>query len=124
MALGSPAPPAGPASRSIPTSARPEPGTTARRALPNMDASGQTDAPIDVQIAEPLLTAGQVAELLAVPRSSVYEYARRLHDPLPSIAVGRHRRFYRSDIEVWLAAQRVGSAARGTEVRTPATGRL
>lgn len=77
-------------------------------------ASWQTDAPIDVQIAEPLLTAGQVAELLAVPRSSVYEYARRLHEPLPSIAIGRHRRFYRSDIEVWLAAQRIGSPARST----------
>src|SRR5688572_13164203 len=30
----------------------------------------------------PLLMADEVAALLAVPRSSVYEYARRLHDPL------------------------------------------
>jgi excisionase family DNA binding protein len=62
--------------------------------------------PLDVQLAEPLLTAEEVARLLAVPRSSVYEYARRLHRPLPSIAVGRHRRFYRSDVEGWLGAQR------------------
>jgi excisionase family DNA binding protein len=40
--------------------------------------------------------------LLAVPRSSVYEYARRRHGRLPSIVVGRHRRFYRSDLEAWL----------------------
>jgi excisionase family DNA binding protein len=62
--------------------------------------------PLDVRLAEPLLTAHQVALLLAIPRSSVYEYARRLHRPLPSIAVGRHRRFYRSDVEAWLAEQR------------------
>ena len=60
----------------------------------------------DLSLAEPLLTAGDIAALLAVPRSSVYEYARRLHDPLPSIAIGRHRRFYRSDVERWLSEQR------------------
>jgi excisionase family DNA binding protein len=49
------------------------------------------------------MTAAQVSQLLAVPRSSVYEYARRSIDPLPSIEVGRHRRFYRSDVEAWLA---------------------
>ena len=59
-----------------------------------------------LSLAEPLLTANDIAALLAVPRSSVYEYARRLHDPLPSIAIGRHRRFYRSDVERWLSEQR------------------
>ena len=54
---------------------------------------------------EPLLTANEVAVLLAVPRSSVYEYARRLHDPLPSVLIGRHRRFFRSGLEAWLARQ-------------------
>ena len=57
---------------------------------------------VGVQLDEPLMTADQVAALLAVPRSSVYEYARRRHGPLPSIVVGRHRRFYRSDVEAWL----------------------
>jgi excisionase family DNA binding protein len=57
---------------------------------------------VGVHLDEPLLTADQVARLLAVPRSSVYEYARRRHGRLPSIAVGRHRRFYRSDVEAWL----------------------
>ena len=45
---------------------------------------------VGVELDEPLLTADQVAELLAVPRSSVYEYARRLVRPLPSIEVCRH----------------------------------
>ena len=54
---------------------------------------------------EPLLTAAEVARLLAVPRSSVYEYARRISDPLPCLQIGRHRRFYRSAIEAWLARQ-------------------
>lgn len=60
----------------------------------------------DVHLNEPLLTADAVAALLAVPRSSVYEYARRTRSPLPSITVGRHRRFYRSDVEAWLTQQR------------------
>ena len=58
-------------------------------------------------LAQPLMTADQVAALLAVPRSSVYEYARRQHEPLPSLRVGRHLRFHRADIERWLAEQRV-----------------
>ena len=61
---------------------------------------------VGVELDEPLLTADQVAELLAVPRSSVYEYARRLVRPLPSIEVGRHRRFYRSDVASWLTTMR------------------
>ena len=61
---------------------------------------------LDVDLREPLLTAAQVAGLLSVPRSSVYEYARRRHGRLPLITVGRHRRFCRSDLEAWLAAQR------------------
>ena len=59
-----------------------------------------------VGLEEPLLTAEDIARLLAVPRSTVYEYARRLHNPLPSLVLGRHRRFYRSEIETWLATQR------------------
>ena len=59
-----------------------------------------------ITLSEPLLTAEQVAGLLGVPRSSIYEYARRLHDPLPSIGIGRHRRFSRADLESWLATQR------------------
>jgi len=64
------------------------------------------ESPSRVALGEPLLTADDVAQLLAVPRSTVYEYARRLHGRLPSISVGRHRRFYRSDVESWLAGLR------------------
>ncbi|HEX8205604.1 MAG TPA: helix-turn-helix domain-containing protein [Solirubrobacteraceae bacterium] len=61
-----------------------------------------------VPLDAPLLTADDVAALLAVPRSSVYEYARRLHDPLPSLRIGRHRRFDRGSVERWVAGQRSG----------------
>jgi excisionase family DNA binding protein len=56
-------------------------------------------------LAEPLLTAEDVSALLGIPRSSVYEYARRTHDPLPAIRVGRHVRFHRLALERWLSAQ-------------------
>ena len=78
-------------------------------ALPGMHSTqlqlAETIA-VHVDLSEPLLTAHQVAGLLAIPRSSVYEYARQRTDPLPSITVGRHRRFYRSDVEAWLASRR------------------
>lgn len=59
-----------------------------------------------VQLGRPLLTAGEVAQLLGIPRSSVYEYARRKLTPLPSLQIGRHRRFFRDEIEAWLDDQR------------------
>lgn len=69
-------------------------------------------APDGLSLAEPLLCADDIGVLLAVPRSSVYEYARRRRDPLPSIRIGRHVRFYRSDVERWLAGQRSSGTAR------------
>lgn len=55
---------------------------------------------------DPLLTAGDVAAWVRVPRSSVYEYARRANDPLPHLKVGRHLRFRHAEIEEWLGRQR------------------
>jgi excisionase family DNA binding protein len=55
---------------------------------------------------QPLLTADDIAAWLAVPRSSVYEYARRARRPLPAVRIGRHLRFLRSDVADWIAAQR------------------
>jgi excisionase family DNA binding protein len=52
-----------------------------------------------------LLTAAEVAALLAIPRSSVYEYARRRVNPLPSLLIGRHRRFERHCVERWVSLQ-------------------
>jgi len=65
------------------------------------------------QLHEPLLTADDIAVWLAVPRSSVYEYARRQHEPLPAVRIGRHLRFLRHDVAAWLGARR--------EVRDAAT---
>jgi beta-glucosidase len=69
-----------------------------------------------VPLSTPLLTADDVAELLSVLRSSVYEYARRRIDPLPSLLIGRHRRFDRRAVEAWLGAQAVRAAAPGARV--------
>ena len=66
----------------------------------------EADDSTRVTLAEPLLTAEDVATLLAVPQSSVYDYARRRHNPLPSVEIGRHRRFHRPDLARWIANQR------------------
>jgi excisionase family DNA binding protein len=42
------------------------------------------------------MTASQVAQLLLMRPSTVQDYARR--GLLPSIKLGRHRRFIRSDV--------------------------
>ena len=65
---------------------------------------------------ETLLTAREVAELLSVQVSWVYQEARR--GRLPSVQIGRYRRFRRSSIESWAA-----SLERGPDVQ-PARGRL
>jgi excisionase family DNA binding protein len=46
---------------------------------------------------EELMTADQVARLLLMPTSTVRDYARR--GVLPSIKLGKHRRFVRSHVE-------------------------
>ena len=53
---------------------------------------------------ERLLIAKEVAELLAVPESWVREATRE--GRLPSIALGRYRRYSRAEIEAWLTEQR------------------
>ncbi len=78
-------------------------------AVPEVTSTTDTELPA-VVLDTPLLTADDVAVLLAVPRSSVYEYARRRRDPLPSLLIGRHRRFDRRTIERWLGDQGVRGA--------------
>jgi excisionase family DNA binding protein len=56
-----------------------------------------------------LLTADEVAELLHSPRSTVSDYARR--GVLPSVKLGRHRRFVRSDIVDAIEGLRLGRPA-------------
>jgi len=51
-----------------------------------------------------LLTVPEVADLLAVRVSWVYQAVE--HGLLPSRRVGRYRRFVRSEIQEWLELQR------------------
>jgi excisionase family DNA binding protein len=55
-------------------------------------------------MSERLLTAKEVAELLAVPESWVREATRT--GRLPHLPLGRYRRYERAAIETWLAQQR------------------
>jgi excisionase family DNA binding protein len=54
----------------------------------------------------PLLTASEVAELLAVKESWVREATR--NGRLPHLRLGRYRRYRREDIERWLEDQQAG----------------
>lgn len=47
-----------------------------------------------------LLTADQVAELLGVPTSWVYEQSRK--GRIPTVTLGRYRRFRPEAIEAWI----------------------
>ena len=47
-----------------------------------------------------LLTAAEVAALLGVPRTWVYEQSRA--GRIPTVALGRYRRFRREAIDAWL----------------------
>lgn len=47
-----------------------------------------------------LLTAEQVAALLGVPTSWVYEQSRR--GRIPTVTLGRYRRYRREAIEAWV----------------------
>lgn len=57
-----------------------------------------------------LMTAHEVAELLDVAATTVYEWARV--GTLPAVRLGaRSIRFLRWEIEAWIAAKSSGSAA-------------
>jgi excisionase family DNA binding protein len=53
---------------------------------------------------EQLLTAKQVAELLQITEAWVHEQAR--DGELPSIQLGRYRRFEASDVRAWIESKR------------------
>ena len=57
-------------------------------------------------LSEPLLSAAEAGALLGIPRSSVYDYAKR--GELPHVRVGRHIKFIRQDLERVLAGRRIG----------------
>jgi predicted DNA-binding transcriptional regulator AlpA len=102
---------------------RSSPEAVVGRAVRDMYApeSSEPLAAAGLSLAEPLLCADEIGLLLAVPRSSVDEYARRRHDPLPSIRIGRHVRFCRGDVERWLVGQRSGETTGPAMVAAPST---
>ena len=54
-----------------------------------------------------LLTASEVADLLGVPVSWVYEQSRR--GRIPTVTLGRYRRYRRDAIERWIVGIEEGS---------------
>ncbi|MEZ5155318.1 MAG: helix-turn-helix domain-containing protein [Solirubrobacterales bacterium] len=62
-----------------------------------------------------LLTASQVGELLGVPTSWVYEQSRR--GTIPTVTLGRYRRYRREAIESWVAELEVGEGGGGARRR-------
>jgi excisionase family DNA binding protein len=56
-----------------------------------------------------LLTAEQVAEMLQVPKSWVYEAAREHR--IPHVRLGRYVRFEREQLDSWLEAMRAEARA-------------
>jgi excisionase family DNA binding protein len=60
-------------------------------------------------VSKSLLTVNEVAELLKVPVSWVYERTRRRGlDRLPGFRLGKYWRFDDSEIRTWLERQRSG----------------
>ena len=71
-----------------------------------------------------LLTAGQVAKLLGVPTSWVYEQSRR--GRIPTVTLGRYRRYRAEAIDEWLEeleavggmpSLRPGGSANGARIK-------
>jgi excisionase family DNA binding protein len=50
------------------------------------------------------MRAEEVADLLAIKTSTVYELSRRRRDPLPSVRIGRSKRFDRRAVALWVVA--------------------
>ena len=50
-----------------------------------------------------ILTVDEAAELLKIPRSSVYKLAQQ--GKIPTQKVGRHWRFYRPKLVKWVAGE-------------------
>jgi excisionase family DNA binding protein len=54
-----------------------------------------------------ILTVAQVADLLQIPKSSVYEKTRGRHGAAPSLPcrrVGKYLRFFESEVLQWLVS--------------------
>lgn len=67
--------------------------------------------------ADALLTAGQVADLLGVPVSWVYQQSRL--GRIPTVTLGRYRRYRRSAIAEWV--EEIEGRSRGANSRSRGT---
>jgi excisionase family DNA binding protein len=54
-------------------------------------------------VADRLLDAEAVAEMLGVPKTWIYEQSRK--GLIPTVSLGRYRRFRREAIEAWIEEQ-------------------
>lgn len=69
---------------------------------PERGARDESDPDVGSSLLDELMTSRQVAAVLQMRLSTVEDYARR--GLLPSVKVGRHRRFIRSELEQALNA--------------------
>lgn len=71
----------------------------------NTTTNNTTNTPdlLDV-LRSPLMRADEVADLLSIKTSTVYELSRRRHDALPFVRIGRSKRFDRRAIAQWVEA--------------------
>jgi excisionase family DNA binding protein len=76
---------------------------------PNNEAARHDAGPLQGDalgvLAAPLMRAEEVTDLLAIKTSTVYELSRRRRDPLPSVRIGRAKRFERRAVAQWVRAQ-------------------
>ena len=60
-------------------------------------------------VTECLLSVEEVAELLRVPVSWVYEHtSRRVNNRIPGFRLGKYWRFRKADVLAWIERQQVG----------------
>ena len=72
----------------------------------------RASSPKDSPDMNQLLTVEEVAELLKVPVSWVYERTRtRASDRIPGFRLGKYWRFRESDVLAWIERQRVEGRA-------------
>jgi excisionase family DNA binding protein len=69
-----------------------------------------------------LLTADQVAQMLGVPKSWVYEQSRNGH--IPTVTLGRYRRYRAEAIAAWVERLETGSDDADGSAARPRAGRL
>jgi len=68
-------------------------------------------------MSSPLLTAKEVADLLGVPTSWVYQQSRA--GRIPTVRLGRYRRYRREAIEEWVGHIEAGWSGARSGSRAP-----